>query len=114
MMSDWGNRVSIQISFDPLCSDPDFQTVKGKRNNTDYSEERQLGTFLNNSFDQKLNLIYDEMRGMKEVQEKMNRGMLHFEQNIRCVFNKLDEVIDVTKRNSNVLRTLAYRSIDLA
>ena len=113
MMSDWGNGVSTQNSFDPLCSDPDFQTVKRKRNNTGHSEERQLGTFFSSSIDQKLNLIYDEMRGMREGQEKMNRGMLHFEQSIRCVNNKLDEVIDVTNRNSNVLRTLAYKSIDL-
>ena len=43
----------------------------------------------------------------------MTKGMFNFEQSIRCVNNKLDEVIDVTNRNSNVLRTLAYKSIDL-
>ena len=50
---------------------------------------------------------------MRFNQEQMTRGMMNFEHSIRCVNDKLCEVIEVTNKNSNVLKTLAYKSIDL-
>ncbi|MCG8034647.1 MAG: hypothetical protein JAZ03_21090, partial [Candidatus Thiodiazotropha taylori] len=104
--------VSTSNSIVSLSQDGDFQTVKRKRNNTEQSGE-QSSPFMNRSADQKLNMIYDELKYIRENQEQMNRGMLHFQHNISAVSNKLSEVITVTNRNSNVLKTLAYKSIDL-
>ena len=50
---------------------------------------------------------------MRLNQEDMKRGMANFERCFRGVSEKLNEVIDVTNQNSNVLKTLAYKSIDL-
>ena len=112
-MSDTRYGVSTSNFFVPLCNDVDFQTVKRKRNNTEHSEDQQTGSFLESSTDGKLNIIYDELRIMRFNQEQMTRGMMNFEHSIRCVNDKLCEVIEVTNKNSNVLKTLAYKSIDL-
>ena len=58
-------------------------------------------------------MIYDELKYIRENQEQMTRGMLHFQQSISSVNIKLCEVITVTNKNSNVLKTFAYKSIDL-
>ena len=50
---------------------------------------------------------------MRFNEEQMTRGMMNFEHSIRCVNDKLCKVIEVTNKNSNVLKTLAYKSIDL-
>ena len=104
--------MSTENPFVPLCNEEDFQTVKRKRNNTDQSEDR-VGLFMSSSPDDKLNYIYEELRHIRGSQDQMNRGMFNFQQSFRCVNEKLCEVIEVTNRNTNVLRTLAYKSIDL-
>ena len=104
--------MSTDTSFVPLCNEEDFQTVKRKRNNTDQSEDR-VGLFMSSSPDDKLNYIYEELRHIRGSQDQMNRSMFNFQQSFRCVNEKLCEVIEVTNRNTNVLRTLAYKSIDL-
>ena len=113
MMSDAEYSVSTGNSFVPLCEDGDFQTVKRKRNNTGYSEDQQIGAFMDSSIDQKLNMIHEDLRIVRFNQEQMSRGMVNFERSIRGINDKLCEVIDVTNKNSDVLKTLAYKSIDL-
>ena len=109
-------NVSTDNSFVPLLSEEmagdGFQTVKRKRNNTGYGEER-VSQFMDSSTTDKLNLIFNELQMIRGSQEQTNRHMLNFQQSYRLVNDKLCEVIDVTNKNTNVLKTLAYKSIDL-
>ena len=115
-MSDLRYMVSTENSFVPLSDEEmardEFQTVKRKRNNTDQGGER-VSQFMNSSSEDKLNSICNELRIIRGSQEQMNRNMLSFQQSFRLVNNKSCEVIEVTNKNTNVLKTLAYKSIDL-
>lgn len=92
----------------------EFQTVerKRKRNNTDQTEQR-VSEFMNCTSESKLNLIFDELLTIKDGQEHMSRAMLSFQKNYQIVNEKLCEIIEVTNKNTNVMKTLAYKSIDL-
>ena len=116
MMSDLRFSVSTENPFVPLSDEAmareNFQTVKRKRNNTDQGEG-QVSQLINSSSDDKLNFICNELRVIRSGQNQMNRNMSTFQQSFRLVNDKLCEVIEVTNKNTNVLKTLAYKSIDL-
>ena len=116
MCSNMRYNVSTDNAFVPLLSEEmagdGFQTVKRKRNNTGYGEER-VSHFMDSSATDKLNLIFNELQMIRGNQETMYRNMLNFQQSYRLVNDKLCEVIEVTNKNTNILKTLAYKSIDL-
>ena len=89
----------------------DFQMNKRKRNNTEQSDS-QITEFVNCSSEDKLNLIFHELRHIRENQEQTNNGMLNFQDNFLHMHQKLEQVVQVTNRNTDLLRTLAYKSID--
>ena len=97
---------------DEAMAHENFQTVKRKRNNTDQGEV-QVRQLINSSTDDKLNFICNELRVIRSGQEQINRNMLTFQQSFRLVSDKLCEVIEVTNKNTHVLKTLANKSIDL-
>ena len=118
-MSDSRYTVSTENPFvllsDEAMARENFQTVqtvKRKRNNTDQGEV-QVSQLINSSTDDKLNFICNELRVIRRGQEQINRNMLTFQQSFRLVNDKLCEVIEVTNKNTNVLKTLGYKSIDL-
>ena len=115
-MSDSRYTVSTENPFvllsDEAMARENFQTVKRKRNNTDQGEV-QVSQLINSSTDDKLNFICNELRVIRSGQEQINRNMLTFQQSFRRVNDKLCEVIEVTNKNTHVLKTLAYKSIDL-
>lgn len=92
-----------------ICDD--FQTVKRKGNNTD--DSYNCSAFVSCTTDGKLNLIFDELRCIRENQEQANKGLRSFQNGFRLMSDKIGEVIDVTNRNTSVLKTLAYKSIDI-
>lgn len=116
MLSDMRYNVSSDNSFVPLLSEEmtgdGFQTVKRKWNNTGYGEGR-VRPFMDSSSTDKLNLIFNELQVIRGNLEQMSRNVLNFQQSYRLVNNKLSEVIEVTNKNTNILKTLAYKSIDL-
>lgn len=116
MLSDMRYNVSSENSFVPLLSEEmtgdGFQTVKRKWNNTGYGEGR-VRPFMDSSSTDKLNLIFNELQVIRGNLEQMSRNVLNFQQSYRLVNNKLSEVIEVTNKNTNILKTLAYKSIDL-
>ena len=115
-MADLRFSVPTENPFVPLSGDimarENFQTVKRKRNNTDQGES-QVSHLMNSSSDDKLNYICNEIRLLRGGQEEMNKNMQIFQQSFRVANDKLSEVIDVTNKNTNILKTLAYKSIDL-
>ena len=116
MMSDSRYTVSTENPFvllsDEAMAREHVQTEKRKRNNTDQGEV-QVSQLINSSTDNKLNFICNELRGIRSGQEQINRNMLTFQQSFRLVNDKLCEVIEVANKNTHVLKTLAYKSIDL-
>lgn len=116
MLSDMRYNVSSDNSFVPLLSEEmtgdGFQTVKRKWNNTGYGEGR-VRPFMDSSSTDKLNLIFNELQVIRGNLEQMSRNVLNFQQSYRLVNNKLSEVIEVTNKNTNILKTLEYKSIDL-
>lgn len=117
MWSDSQFSVPTENSFMALSDGEmacdDFQTVKRKRNNTDESYIDNRSQFVSCTTDDKLNLIFDELRYIRENQEQANKGMRSFQNGFRFMSDKIGEVIEVTNRNTSVLKTLAYKSIDI-
>lgn len=114
-MADRRYTVPTENSFMSLCNEEmardGFQVVnKRKRNNTEQSDDR-VYMFIKSSSDDKLNIIYDELFSIRGNQEQTNKGMFGFQQGFRFMNEKLGQVIDVTNRNTNLLKTLAYKSI---
>ena len=96
-----------------------FQTVtkrkrlsSGEVNGSEHSDSITMGDFINCSPDDKLNFIFDELRQVRLNQDYMNKGMLAFQETLGVMGEKLGQVIEVTNNNSNLLKTLAYKSID--
>ena len=92
----------------------DFETVRlkrRKRNLTEENESRDI--FLHSSSENKLNMIYNELQEIRVSQETTNKGMKTFQNCFVSMNEKLGQVVDVTNTNTSVLKTLAYKSIDL-
>ena len=92
----------------------DYETVRSKRrkrNITEESEARDI--FTNSSSENKLNMIFNELQQIRLSQETANRGMRTFQNYYTSMNEKLGHVVDVTNTNTSVLKTLAYKSIDM-
>ena len=86
---------------------------KRKRTNTGQSEGNNRAIFMLSSSDNKLNIIFDELLCVRKAQEKMNNGMLSFQNSFRTMGEGLTQVIHATNKHTDMLKTLAYKSIDL-
>lgn len=97
-----------------MASGDDYETVRSKRrkrNITEESEARDI--FTNSSSENKLNMIFNELQQIRLSQETANRGMRTFQNYYASMNEKLGHVVDVTNTNTSVLKTLAYKSIDM-
>lgn len=121
MLGDWRYTVPTDNMFRSLCNDDnmaagEFQVNKRKRNNTgpsnECSNEERVNVFLKSSTDEKLNFIFDELCSIRGNQDYTNKGMMIFQQSFQHMNEKLGHVIEVTNKNTNLLKTLAYKSID--
>ena len=113
-MADSLYSVSTDNTYAVLGEDKmahEFQMNKRKRNNTEQSD-LQINEFICSSSDDKLNLIFQELRSIRGNQEQTNNGMLNFQENFLQIHQKLEQVVNVTNRNTDLLKTLAYKSID--
>lgn len=124
MMADWRYTVSTENSFTGLCEEEmareqtmqTMQTMKRKRQNTGQDgsglSSELSSAFMNSSVDDKLNFIFEELRYVRINQEQMSKGMLTFHEQFQAVNNKIETVINVANKSTNLLKTLAYKSID--
>ena len=85
---------------------------KRKRTNTGQSDSDRA-IFKSFDMDDKLNVIFEEIRSLRADQQQTSRGMLNFQNSFRCMGESLNCVIQTTNRNTDMLKTLAYKSIDL-
>ena len=112
-----GNMAANMASGIDGDGDDDFQTVRSKRRkrneSTDESDTLNRELFLNSSNDNKLNMIFGELQQMRISQDTANRGMSNFQNSFVAMNEKLGQVIDVTNSHTSVLKTIAYKSIDL-
>ena len=107
----------VLLGEDEMARDG-FQAVKRRRNNTDQDQNSEqcvngINKCVNGTSEEKLNFICEELCLIREGQDRISRGMSNFQQGFRYMNEKLCEVIEVTNTQSCVLRTLAYKSIDL-
>ena len=97
-----------------MAGDLDFETVRSKRRKRNLTEENEnQDIFLHSSAENKLNMIYNELQEIRVSQETTNKGMKTFQNCFVSMNEKLGQVVDVTNTNTSVLKTLAYKSIDL-
>ena len=93
-----------------MAAETEFRTVLSKRRKR--IDNDQCGSY-SSSLESKIDRIFGELKMIREGQEQTNRGMQAFQNNFLCMGNKMAEMIDVTNRNTSMLKTLAYKSIDL-
>ena len=111
--------LSDENPFGPLgdgemTGDKAFRTVLSKRRKrSDTDQVDSYSAFMDSSMDGKINRIFGELQVIRETQEQTNRGMKSFQNSFLCMGQKMAEVVEVTNRNTSVLKTLAYKSIDL-
>ena len=89
-----------------------FDRSKRKRTNTGQSDSDR-SVFQLFGTEDKLNVIYEELQSIRVMQQQTNRGMSNFQNSFCCMGESLNCVIQSTNKNTDLLKTLAYKSIDL-
>ena len=90
---------------------------KRRRENTEQntgqsdSDQQRLVRMLSNGYD-KLNIIFDAIEIIRNNQEKAHQGMLSFQIKYRCMDKNIHNNIQAANRNTDILKTVAYKSID--
>lgn len=72
-----------------------------------------MDDFVNASFEHKLNYMFEELRGIRMEQVNCGHRLASFEQSLTGMSEKLVQVANVTNSQSEFMKTLAYRSIDI-
>ena len=86
---------------------------KRRRTNTGQSDSEHRSVFSLSNGEDKLNIIFDELVHIRKSQDNMYRGMLSFQNSFMNIGEKITQVIQTTNRNTDMLKTLAYKSIDI-
>ena len=86
---------------------------KRRRTNTGQSDSDYRSVFALSNGEDKLNIMFDELVHIRNSQDKMYQGMLTFQNCFVNVGEKITQVIQTTNRNTDILKTLAYKSIDI-
>ena len=92
----------------------DGYQMAGKRRgqNTGQSENEQRSVFMLSNGDDKLNIIFDELVNLRTNQEITHQGMLSFQNSFRYLDENMRNTMEATNRNTDIIKTLAYKSID--
>jgi hypothetical protein len=92
-----------------------FQILQGRKSD----EQRKMQSlnisrqnFENSSVDNKLLLMFDELRSIRDEQANCKHEMINFQQTLGTLNEKLVEVIHTADTQSQFMKTLAYKSID--
>ena len=86
---------------------------KRRRTNTGQSDSEHRSVFALSNSEDKLNIMFDELVHIRNSQDKMYQGMLTFQNCFMNIGEKITQVIQTTNRNTDMLKTLAYKSIDI-
>ena len=69
--------------------------------------------FMNSSMDSKMLALYDKLTHIGIEQSICGKTLCTFGQSLEKMADKVSEVIDVSNTQSSLLKTLAYKSIDM-
>lgn len=69
--------------------------------------------FVKGTVDEKLLVIFDELKFMRHEQIDCNRGMIKLQSQVNHMSEKLGQIIHTTNEQSDFMKMLAYKSIDL-
>ena len=93
-----------------------FETVrrKRKRRNTSGAQtQAHVRSFDSASSDGKLAMMFEDLQILKNGQKAMQKGMSTITTSIATTCQKVDEVINATNTNVDLLKLLSYKSIDI-
>ena len=92
----------------------EFEVVRRKRKRRDTNgAQSYVKTFDSASPDNKLTMIFEDLQILKTGQKNINRGMSTINTTIATTCKKVDDVINVTNANVDLLKPLSYKSIDI-
>ena len=98
--------------IDEMTRDGYQMAGKRRRQNTGQSDNEQRSVFMLSNGEDKLNIIFDEIMNVRINQEKTHQGMLSFQNSFRYLDESIRNTIEATNRNTDIIKTLAYKSID--
>jgi len=94
-----------------------YEILAGRENGApDYSNSNRTITrqdFVNSSFEDKMVHMFDELRFIRNEQVNCSMGINFVHQSVVQVNDKLTKVISTTNTQFKLLKTLAYRSVDM-
>ena len=85
---------------------------KRKRRDTNGAQS-YVKAFDSASPDNKLTMIFEDLQILKTGQKNINSGMSTINTTIATTCKKVDDVINVTNANVDLLKLLSYKSIDI-
>jgi hypothetical protein len=92
-----------------------FQILQEReiQNGENFQNPVSRNNFAESSLDEKMLMMFDELRYIRQEQVNCSRGVLSLQNSIGKMHEKLGHVIDVTNSQTCLMKTLAYKSIDL-
>jgi hypothetical protein len=99
--------VSVQNRFEFL------QERESENLKMDRSSDITRQNFVESSYDDKLIHIFDELRFVRNEQAESCRGIMALHRSVENIGIKVNQVIDNTNNQTEFMKTLAYKSIDI-
>lgn len=103
---DTDNRFEIFMAGE---TNPNLNTREMVQNNTCSSREE----FISSSIDKKLVHMFDELKFIRNEQVHCSMGMDKFHKSLTQMDQKVGQIANVTNSQTELMRALAYKSIDL-
>lgn len=85
----------------------------GEKSGENSSEVLTRNEFICSTMDEKMNMMFDELRSIRQEQMSCSKGNVLIQRSLEQVNNKLDQTILVTNDQTTLMKTLAYKSIDI-
>lgn len=104
-------ELPVQNRFDVLSGRESRGECANQNNNNNTSVTRQ--TFASSNLDDKLLCLFDELRFMRDEQVTCGTNMQHLHHAVFEMTNKMTQVTETTNAQTEFLKTLAYKSVDM-
>ena len=106
-------EVTTKNRFQILQGRENYSTMISSENYNTYDNDVARQDFANGSIDTKLNYIFDELKHISKEQMSCNRKMANVEKALTGMNVKVNQVIQTTNRQTDFMKALAYKSIDI-
>lgn len=108
------HRVPVQNRFSPLVARENGECFGNKETFTNHETPNvSRENFASSSMDSKLLLMFDELRFIRQEQVSGSLAVTRFQQQMCGLNDKLNQVIQVTNFQTDFMKSIAYKSIDM-